>query len=256
MATVICIANQKGGINKTTITRNLGHVLSIAAGPVLLVDLDAQASLTNIAGVETQQGHMATVLGDVEAGTGDIAPIIHPISPTLSIAPSNIALAHTESALILRNKREYQLSRALSPVQDRFAYILIDCPPSLGLLVTNALLAAQWVIVPTHLDAMSISGVALFLQNLAATQDDYPECAQLLGTVATQVDLRPVLSREMLATLQARDDLRLFTTVIPATIRFKEAALLQQSIIDYDPDGPGTKAYQDFTREVISRVNQ
>ncbi len=255
MSIVISIANQKGGVNKTTITRNLGHFLSIAHGPVLLIDLDAQGSLTGMAGIDPQAGHMATVLGDIGAGTGDLTAIIQPITEQLSIAPADIALAQTESTLILKDEREYLLKRALAPVQDRFAYILIDCPPSLGLLVTNALLASQWVIIPTHLDAMAIGGVALFMRNLTATQDDYPDCAQLIGTVATQVDLRTVLAREMLDTLRARADLNLFTTVLPATVRFREAALLQQSIADYDPHGSGTQAYQAFTQEVIARVN-
>jgi chromosome partitioning protein len=256
MSIVICIANQKGGVNKTTITRNLGHFLSLEHGPVLLIDLDAQASLTGMFGTAPQAGHMATVLGDVEVGTGDLAAIIQPITERLYIAPADIGLAQTESTLILHEDREYLLQRALAPIQDRFSYIVIDCPPSLGLLVTNALLASQWVIIPSHLDAMAIGGVALFMRNLTATQEDYPACAQLLGTVATQVDLRTVLAREMLDTLRERADLKVFTTVLPATVRFKEAALLQQSIADYDPHGSGTQAYQAFTSEVIARVNQ
>lgn len=252
---ILAIANQKGGVSKTTIAANLGYCLS-QEGPVLLVDLDPQGSLTRIVGANAQDGHMGNVLGDTESGTGDIAPVIQPIDDDLYIAPSSTALAQTELGLVLRRVREFQLQRALEPVTSRYAWIVIDCPPSLGLLVSNALLAARWVIAPSELDQLSVDGIGLFMETLAATQSDYPECARLLGVVASRADTRQVIQRDMLDTLRQRDELHMFDTVITQRVSIREANLMQQPVSKYAPDSPSDMELRAFTQEVIERVNK
>ena len=253
-AKIIAIALQKGGVAKTTVTRHLGQSIAQAGRRVLLVDLDPQASLTSIVGAIGEAGSMFDVLGDVEAGWDDVIPIIEKVDDRLDIAPAHADLAHTDAGLVLRRAREYVLRRSLGTVVDRYDYILLDCPPSLGLLLSNALIAAQWVIIPTLLDSMSLKSIGLFLDTLDAMERDYPDVAGILGTVAVAADMRTVLARAMLEELRGRERLRMFDTVIPATVRFPEAALMQQSIFAYAPDHAGAVAFEELTRELLSRV--
>jgi chromosome partitioning protein len=254
--TVISVSGQKGGISKSTIAANLSYCLSKEFGSVLLVDLDPQASLTRIVGATTTSGHMATVMGDTEPGTGEIEQIITSLSDHLAVAPSDVTLAQTELGLVLRRAREFQLHKALQPISDRYDWVIIDCPPSLGLLVSNALLASHWVIVPTELDQVSVDGIGLFMETLAGTHDDYPQCAQLMGVVAARADTRQVIQREMLDVLRQRNDLRLFNTVIPERVKFREANLMQQAIGQYAPDSAEARVIEKLTKEVIDRVNR
>lgn len=253
-AKIIAIALQKGGVAKTTVTRHLGQGIAKAGRRVLLVDLDPQASLTNIVGARAEAGSMFDVLGDVEAGWDDVVPIVEKVDERLDIAPAHADLAHTDAGLVLRRAREYVLRRSLGTVAARYDYILVDCPPSLGLLLSNALIAAQWVIIPTLLDSMSLKSIGLFLDTLDAMARDYPDVAGILGTVAVAADMRTVLARTMLEELRGRERLRMFDTVIPATVRFPEAALMQQSIFAYEPDHAGAVAFEELTRELLSRV--
>lgn len=255
-AAILSVANQKGGVSKTTLTANLGYCLSQQGDSVLLVDLDPQASLTRIVGAAPNQKNMASVMGDTEPGTGDIGPVIRPLTERLAIAPGATALAQTELGLMLRREREFQLQAALGPAMEQYTWIVIDCPPSLGLLVSNALVASHWVIVPTELDQMSVDGIGLFMETLSGTQADYPDCARLMGVVAARADTRQVIQREMLEVLRRREELRLFETVIPERVKIREANLMQQAVARYAPDGPEAQAMQAFTSEVIARAHQ
>lgn len=150
-ATILLVANQKGGVGKTTTVLNLSAALAQSGQKTLMVDLDPQASLTLNLGFDDEENNLANVLGITERGTKEIREIIQPLSAYLDIAPGDILLSRTELGLVVRAAREYQFQRALQPVLAQYQYILIDAPPSLGLLVVNALMAAQWVLVPTQL---------------------------------------------------------------------------------------------------------
>ncbi|HEV2121655.1 MAG TPA: ParA family protein [Chloroflexota bacterium] len=255
-AQILVIANQKGGVGKTTTALNLGVALARQAGPVLLVDIDPQSSLTLTLGIDAEHNNMADVLGVTERGTGDVSGIIQPVGAGIDLAPSDILLSRTELGLVVRPARELQLARALAPVRDRYAWIVIDAPPSLSMLVINALIAAQWVIIPTQLDALALRGLGLFVETLQETRADYGQGAALLGVLATMADLRPVHARDVLTVLQKREELRLFDTTIPRTIRFSEASLSKQALADYEPDHAGAAAYATLAQEVIARAHQ
>lgn len=250
---IIAIANQKGGVGKTTTTLNLGQALADVAGPVLLIDLDPQASLTAMLGINAPDANMATVLGVVEKGTGDIPAIIQPLGPNLDLAPSDILLSRTELGLVVRKANEQQLARSLVSLGQRYRYILIDSPPSLGLLTINALVAAASAIVPTQLSSMDLRGLGLFVETLSETQADYGKAARLLGVLATRAEQRTLHAREVLAALRSQSALRLFDTIVPETVKFRDAAANKQALADYDRSHAGAAAYAALAQEVIRR---
>lgn len=254
MPTILAVANQKGGVGKTTTVLNLGAELAHRARRVLLVDADPQASLTASLGVDARDDNLVDVLGLLEPGSRLLASIVRPIDERLDLAPGDVLLSRTELGLVIRPRREQQLARALAPVAADYDWVLIDCPPSLGLLTVNALVAADHVLVPTQLDALALRGLALFIQTLEEVRTDYGRAASLLGVLATVADLRTTHARDVQAALQARPDLRLFQTVIPRSVRFSEAALTRQPIARYDPDNPGAAAYAALAKEVLDRV--
>lgn len=251
---VIAIANQKGGVGKTTTALNAGAAFARRGQRVLLIDLDPQSSLTMLLGKDAPEANLAHVLGITQRGTATLPTIIQPVSEHLDLAPSDILLSRTELGLVVRSAREAQLKRALELVVGQYDYILIDAPPSLGLLTINALMAAQWVIVPTLLDIISLRGVGLFMETLAEVQSDYGQSAQLLGVVPTMADLRTVHAQQVLTALRERPDFRVFNTVIPRTVRFADAALLSQALSTYDPKNPGAQAYEALAEEVLHRA--
>lgn len=253
MSKTICIAGQKGGLGRSTITRHLSYCLSLLDGSVLTVDLDPQGSLSTISGADMALATIADVLGAVEPGEVTLSGVIQPLTDNLHIASADTSLALTESALVLRRAREYQLQRALESVKDNYKWILIDNSPALSNLVINSLIASDYVLVPVKLDMMSVDGLSLFLRTLADTQADYPDCAQILGVVVNEADTRTVLAREMLERLRKRDDLMLFESLIPATVRFKEAALLKLPITTYAPNTRASEAIEQLALEVIER---
>ena len=262
MAVTVAVALQKGGVGKTTICRHIGHCIAAQGLRCLMIDLDPQGSLTDIATPAQEAppatvATMADVMGANEAGTGDLLPIIRSVSPGLDLAPSGIGLSLTESALILRRAREYILQRATEGIAGNYDYILIDCPPAFGLLLTNAIMAADWVVMPVLLDAMSLGSAGLFLRTLADMQADYPQAAaRLLGSVANRANIYTVLGRDMLSAMRGRADLMLFDAIIPATVKIEEAALLKTTINDYEPQSAAAVAFDELTKELIARGKQ
>lgn len=250
MNKIILLANQKGGVAKTTLVANVGDQLP---GKKLIVDVDPQASLTDMFGIQPKAS-MYHVLGDSKAGSQSIESIIVPIAPNLDLAPSDVDLALSETGLIIGQKRwEYLLQKALEPVRSKYDWIVIDSPPNLGALTTCGIMAADEVVVPTQLTAMAIKGMNLFLKTLRATQADYgSDAAQLRGVVCTLTDIRLVVAREMLAALQAREDLQLFETLIPKLVAFEEASLMGQTIQQYAPNSDAAKSIATLTKEIIN----
>jgi chromosome partitioning protein len=219
-----------------------------------MVDFDPQSSLTQTLGIHAEEHNMAEILGVTTKGTLDIAPTLVPIADKLDLAPSDILLSRTEMTLIVRPAHEQQLARALEPIRNNYAFIVIDAPPSMGMLTINTVYAADYVIVPTQLDVLALRGIGLFLETLADIREDYGRAANLLGVLATMVDLRTRHAQDILEALRQRPDLRTFRTTIPRTIRFSEAAMEGKALVDYDPSSVGALAYAQLAEEVIHRV--
>jgi len=237
---VIAIANQKGGVGKTTTTLTLGAALVERGRSVLLVDLDPQSSLTIALGVDAEGSSMHQVLGSATPGTKTIRDIAHQISPRFYLAPSDISLSRSEAGLMLRLGRESVLKNALDKVQ--FDYVLIDCLPSLGILTINALVAASVVIIPTACEYLALRGIALFYQTLSEVQGINPDL-QVMGILPTLFDSRLVHARDVLKAMKDKG-LPVFDVEIGRSVRFAESSLSGESMLDYAEDHPGAEAYR------------
>ena len=237
---VIAIANQKGGVGKTTTTLTLGAALVERGRSVLLVDLDPQSSLTIALGVDAEGNSLHEVLGSTTPGSKTIRDIVHQIAPGFFLAPSDISLSRSEAGLMLRLGRETVLKKALADTQPD--YVLIDCLPSLGILTINALVAAHSVLIPTSCEYLALRGIALFYQTLHEVQTLNPDL-KVLGILPTFVDIRLLHTREVLEAMKNRG-LPVFDLKVSRSVRFAEASLAGESILTYARDNPGSDAYR------------
>jgi chromosome partitioning protein len=240
MPRIIAIANQKGGVGKTTTTLTLGAALLERGRSVLLVDLDPQSSLTIALGVDADGKSMHEVIGSTEPGTRTMRDIVHQIAPRFFLAPSDIALSRSEAGLIVRMGRESVLKDALTGVL--VDYVLIDCLPSLGILTINALVAANEVIIPTIAEYLALRGIALFYQTLREVRGINPEL-EVLGILPTFYDRRLLHAQEVIEAMHARG-LPVFDLCVGRSIRFAEASLAGESILTYAQNNPGAQAYR------------
>ncbi len=255
MATVIAIANQKGGVGKSATAQHLAYTLAEDHGQrVLLVDKDPQMSTTEAFGFEDTEGaSMAEVLGGTVKGTKTIAQIMRKIEVrrgALWLAPADISMAACEIGLAGRLiGREAVLKTALGLVQQQFDVIILDCPPSLGMLTINCLVAARWVIVPTGATPKDLRGVRLFLNTMDEIKPSNP-ALQLMGILVTRYEQRLVLHRRALDTL-ASANLPVFRVKIGRSIRIAESEELGQTVFQYDPHNPRVTEYREFGNEVM-----
>ena len=248
MPRVIALANQKGGVAKTTTCLNLGVALARRGRRVLLVDLDPQANLTQGLGVDPYQVEATPyeVLLNPEKGVGFA---IQHVSDTLDLVPSTIDMAAAELELAGKIGRELLLREALAPVRNTYDYILIDPPPSLGLFTINALVAATEVVVPMQVHIYAMRGMAQLQKTVTLIQKLNPDLG-ITGIVCTMVDRRNNLSVAVETEIRERFPDLVYHTVIPNNVRLAEAPASGTSILDYDPASAGAKAYVALAEEV------
>ncbi len=255
---VICIANQKGGVGKTTTAAALAQGLSEHDKRVLLIDWDPQGSLTITMGLNPD--NLGRNVYDVLAATlkGENNPSIHdaivPTSnPNIELVPANIELSQAQLDLVGILNRELILKEMLQPVRQSYDFILVDCLPSLGLLTINALSAADRIIIPLQADYLAMKGLTLLLYTIIRVKDKINPALEILGILFTMTNSRTVHSREVMEVTRKAfgDKIRVFDTIIPSSVRFKEAPAAGESILTYAAKSDGANAYRLFTEEVM-----
>jgi chromosome partitioning protein len=252
-ARVIAVANQKGGVGKTTSTINLGAALAEYGRRVLLVDFDPQGALSVGLGVQPHQldATIYNLLMDRGVEADDV--ILKTSVAGMDLLPSNIDLSAAEVQLVTEVGREQALGRALKRVLDRYDVVLIDCQPSLGLLTINALACADSVLIPLACEFFSLRGVALLMDTIDKVRDRLNPDLDLIGILATMFDSRTVHTREVhQRVVEAFGDL-VFDAVINRTIRFPETTVAGEPITTWAPSSSGAEAYRMLAREVIAR---
>jgi chromosome partitioning protein len=244
---ILALANQKGGVAKTTTTLNLGVAFSELGYRVLLVDLDPQGNLTMSQGLNPDT--ITRSMFDVLVHRLPIEQVIE--TREVDIAVSSIDLAGADMALASQIGRERALEKALAPVRDRYDYIFIDTPPSLGLLTINAFVAATGVIVPVQTEYLSLRGLVQLENTLAMVRENLNPKVSVIGIVPTMYDKRQTHSREADEILRENFGELVYNTRIRKTVRFAEAPVKGQSVLAYDPSGDAAAMYRDLAKEVF-----
>lgn len=250
MSRTIVFVNQKGGVGKTTSAINLGAYLAQAGKRVLLIDFDPQANLTS--GVGGKAGSRG--IYEVISGQANMAEVIvDACLPGLKLAPSSIDLSGATVELVNREDRNDFLKSAIAQVKDQFDYILIDCPPSLGVLTLNGLAAADEVLIPLQCEYFALEGLSLILQTIQLVQKGMNPRLRIAGILFTMYDSRTKLAQDVVQQVSSYFKDRVFSTIIPRNVRLSEAPSHGQPICLYDPTCVGAKSYQRLAAEVAAR---
>jgi len=254
-ARITALANQKGGVGKTTTSISLAAALAEHDQRVLLVDFDPQGGCAIGLGIEpsTLELSIYNALLDRTCPVEDV--VIGTSVENLDLLPANIDLAAAELMLVQEVAREQTLMRVLAPLRPQYNWILIDCPPSLGLLTINALTAADGVIVPVECQYYALRGVALLMDSIERIRERLNPRLQVDGVLATMFDARTVHGKEVMDRIREAFGSQLFDTVIRKTIRFAEAPVAGEPIISYAPASSGAVAYRELAKEVMDRVS-
>src|SRR6056297_2362697 len=249
----VCIANQKGGVGKTTTTISLAAALTSFGARVLVIDLDPQGNASTGLGIRIEEGEPSTygVLVDGDALEG----AVHETEiPGLWLLPSSLDLAGAEVELVPAFSREHRLERALDGASGRFDVILVDCPPSLGLLTINALVAADEVIVPIQCEYYALEGLSQLLRTVELVEENLNRGLKIGGVVLTMFDARTNLSQQVAEEVRNHFGELTYATVVPRSVRLSEAPSFGQPIALYDPSSRGARAYQRLAREAAVRL--
>ena len=252
MGKIIAIANQKGGVGKTTTTVNLAASLGVLEKKVLLIDADPQANASSGLGIDVES---------VEKGTYQLLEhnctakeaIQNTTAPNVDIIPAHIDLVASEIELVHIEKREYMLQTALEPIKDNYDFILIDCAPSLGLLTLNALTAADAIIIPIQCEYFALEGLGKLLNTIKSVQRIHNPNLDIEGLLLTMYDSRLRLSNQVVEEVQNHFHDMVFKTIIQRNVRLSEAPSFGESIINYDVNSKGASNYLSLAKEIISK---
>ncbi|MBM7585085.1 chromosome partitioning protein [Bacillus pakistanensis] len=253
MGKIIAIANQKGGVGKTTTSVNLGACLAYIGKKVLLVDIDPQGNATSGIGIE--KGDVQHCIYDVLVDDVDVKETIKPTTvENLSAVPATISLAGAEIELVPTISREVRLKRALEKVKEEYDYIVIDCPPSLGLLTINALTASDVVIIPVQCEYYALEGLSQLLSTVRLVQKHLNHELMIDGVLLTMLDARTNLGIQVIEEVKKYFQDKVYRTIIPRNVRLSEAPSHGEPIIIYDAKSRGAEVYLDLAKEVVANA--
>ena len=251
MAKIIAVANQKGGVGKTTTSVNLAACIAAKKKKVLLVDCDPQGNASSGFGVE--KSALDKTIYHVLIDNVPVSEVIQKTEFKVDILPANIELAGAEVELVAAISRETRLKKALDAVRDNYDYILIDCPPSLGLLTLNSLAAADSVIMPIQCEFYALEGVAQLMKTIELVRNNLNTELAVEGVVMTMYDSRTKLAEQVVDEVRNSFDTAVYKTMIPRTVRLSEAPSFGQPILYYDKKSKGAEVYMKLAKEVIAR---
>ena len=255
MGRIIAIANQKGGVGKTTTSINLSSCIEAKGKKVLVVDIDPQGNTTSGYGIE--KNDLDNTIYELMLGDCSIEDcIIKDVIENISILPSNVNLAAAEIELIGVDKKEYILKNEIDWVKDRYDYIIIDCPPSLSLLTVNAMTTADSVLVPIQCEYYALEGLSQLIHTVNLVKERLNPNLEMEGVVFTMYDSRTNLSAQVVENVKSHLNQKVYRTVIPRNIRLAEAPSYGQPINIYDPKSAGAESYLALAEEVIDRKGE
>lgn len=252
MANIVAVVNQKGGVGKTTTAMNLSAHLSDMGKFVLLVDMDPQGNASSGLGIDLNVlKHGIYEALAKQKRIHDV--IINTSHDGLRVLPSTSNLAGANIELVDMERREFQLSDLLDEVTHAYDYIIIDCPPSLGLLTINGLVAADELLIPVQAEYYALEGLGQLLKTISLVQEHIKPDLEILGAVLTMFDKRTKLSSDIMDELYKYFPDTIFRSVIPRTVRLAEAPSFGKTIVQYDPKGKGSRAYERLAREILEK---
>ena len=251
LAKILAIANQKGGVGKTTTSVNLAACLGAKKQRVLLVDSDPQGNASSGFGI--QKSELPATIYDVLLGGATAAEATVHTDYKVDVVPANINLAGAEVELVSAISRETRLKKALDAVRDAYDYILIDCPPSLGLLTLNALAAADAVLLPIQCEFYALEGVAQLMNTITLVRDNLNPDLAVSGVVLTMYDGRTKLAQDVVSEVQKNFGDIAYRTLIPRNVRLSEAPSYGQPVIYYDKHSKGAQVYKELAKEMLKR---
>ena len=252
MGKIIGIANQKGGVGKTTTSVNLAASLGVLDKKVLLIDADPQANATSGLGVDVEAIDIGTYQL-LEHNVSAAEAIVKSSAPNVDLIPAHIDLVAIEIELVDKDDREYMLRKALAPIKEQYDYILIDCAPSLGLLTLNALTAADAVIIPIQCEYFALEGLGKLLNTIKSVQKIHNPELDIEGLLLTMYDSRLRLSNQVVEEVQKHFSEMVFETIIQRNVRLSEAPSFGESIINYDVSSKGATNYLSLAKEMIKK---
>jgi chromosome partitioning protein len=252
MGKIIAIANQKGGVGKTTTSINLAASLGVLEKKILLIDADPQANASSGLGIDVDSVDIGTYQL-LEHSNSAREAIVKTETPNLDIIPAHIDLVAIEIELVDKDEREYMLKKALKDIKDDYDFILIDCAPSLGLLTLNALTAADAVIIPIQCEYFALEGLGKLLNTIKSVQKIHNPDLDIEGLLLTMYDSRLRLSNQVVEEVQKHFNNMVFQTIIQRNVRLSEAPSYGESIINYDASSKGATNYLSLAKEIINK---